>query len=287
MQKLNLNNIPEAPENKDFWVVGTANREGSIDSNSYKKNLAKVGGSLEDMTANMTTEQKMQARKNLGLYHDDMVQVEKTAKYTDEELVSGWAKISDDTPARSDIVGLHNPIDSESTFGIVDIDGGYGVYYENNGPEDISFKVIAEGSDAGIWVSEDFDVDSMSYFSQVEGASKIDEKYLPSHVLELTNVPTDSRTMTQAQLDKMGLTEENIQKICEGQITHFKQTLSSNDAEYNSIYPITVSFAIQDGAYNVFIQNILNAAANRIGMVNNIATTSPGTYEVNIYYRES
>lgn len=40
MQKLNLNNIPEAPENKDFWVVGTANREGSIDSNSYKKNLS-------------------------------------------------------------------------------------------------------------------------------------------------------------------------------------------------------------------------------------------------------
>lgn len=40
MQKLNLNHIPEAPENKDFWVVGTANREGSIDSNSYKKNLS-------------------------------------------------------------------------------------------------------------------------------------------------------------------------------------------------------------------------------------------------------
>lgn len=42
MQKLNLNNIPEAPENKDFWVVGTANREGSIDSNSYKKNLGAI-----------------------------------------------------------------------------------------------------------------------------------------------------------------------------------------------------------------------------------------------------
>lgn len=49
MQKLNLNNIPEAPENKDFWVVGTANREGSIDSNSYKKNLKELGkgGSID------------------------------------------------------------------------------------------------------------------------------------------------------------------------------------------------------------------------------------------------
>lgn len=65
MQKLNLNNIPEAPENKDFWVVGTANREGSIDSNSYKKNLANIG---KDSGGEANIDEKELIRHTISTY---------------------------------------------------------------------------------------------------------------------------------------------------------------------------------------------------------------------------
>lgn len=184
MQKLNLNNIPEAPENKDFWVVGTANREGSIDSNSYKKNLAKIGGSLEDMTASLTTEQKMQARKNLGLYYEDTQQGEKTAKYTDEPFTLGYAKISEDTPSKEDIVKIVNTavsqgeIPAESLI-IRDVENGYDIF--RNQLEG-GFQVRLTGEDKGIYITQpSYDIyrSELVYNGPVEIAHKIDEKYLP------------------------------------------------------------------------------------------------------------
>lgn len=292
MQKLNLNHIPEAPENKDFWVVGTANREGSIDSNSYKKNLAKIGGNLEDMTANMTTEQKMQARKNLGLYYEETQIAEKSllnVEFPEESI--GWVKFSDDTPTKEDIIKvIWDGRDNEEfipgvaldgdTLNFSDIANGYELILSGNslgeGVTQPFFRVITSGDDAGIYGYSTTGGATLYYNYPIGTAFKIDEMYLPSNVLELTNLPTTSGTRTQAELDAMGLTAENIKKICEGRITHFKQAIS--DTDY--LIPLVVDSHITDEFWGVHIVN--GRALPETYMFIELAATSQGYIQLNV-----
>lgn len=44
MTKVNMDNIPVAQEGKDFWVVGTYNKDGGITQRNVKKNIGSVAG---------------------------------------------------------------------------------------------------------------------------------------------------------------------------------------------------------------------------------------------------
>lgn len=136
---------------------------------------------------NMSSEEKMQVRKNLGLYYEETTPGEKTAKYTDESespTLSGYAKISDDTPEKEDIISYYGIEKENLNFSELFEDGyfisGPGV------PMGAEMRIVLDnslGNEPGIY----FSIYNIGYAEQavlvyngmVDVVSKVPEKFLP------------------------------------------------------------------------------------------------------------
>lgn len=253
MQKLNLNNIPEAPENKDFWVVGTANREGSIDSNSYKKNLGIMATKDGSSSYYVDTYPENPKEGDIITFTD--------ATPSKEYINGEWKDRSAEGGGLPEITLLQAPVasgnvtitDYLSTEDIATLDesgvavakcgaSNYVVVCEYDlnmsqsslvvnfafyGPTGLKFIFKHSGSFTAPWTVE-----------MVPAAE--------SHVLELTNVPAASGAVTYAQLGAMGLTEENIRKICEGKITHILQYGVRTGTRCSGVFPFSEVIAYLD-----------------------------------------
>ncbi len=68
-----------------------------------------LGGLNENsVSEDMEESEQMQMRKDLGLYYDLTKTEEKVAEYTDQDFVNYFAKISDETPAKDELIGVEN-----------------------------------------------------------------------------------------------------------------------------------------------------------------------------------
>jgi len=155
---------------------------------------------MNGISSDMTEEQKMEVRKNLGLYYEETSVVEKTAKYINEpeSALTGYAKVSDDTPAKDDILFVLFMGDEEE-FTTTDTEDGFLV----NSPTSYAVGVVrvvlnnSQGNEPGIYATISYDQYGVVYNGPVTTIHKIDAKFLPEQEgrsslpwLDVTSLPS-------------------------------------------------------------------------------------------------
>ena len=184
-----------------------------------------------DMFNEMTDEEKTQVRKDLGLYYEAKETEEKTAKYTGQSeslTLSGYAKVSDDTPVKDDILfGVY--MGDEESFTTTDTDDGY---FVNVGHIAESVRVVlndSQGNDPGIYAIISGDQSGIIYNGTTTVVHKVPEKYLPETVAktedvvkaQVSIVNTDLAGNSQVENPKEGdietFPEHVIKEYCDGQ----------------------------------------------------------------------
>ena len=162
-----------------------------------EKWVASTGmNSKESISSDMTEEQKMEARKNLGLYYEETSVGEKEVQYNGEAAsFNYWAKVSDDTPAKTDIVSVAgNPASDETMVAFPDNTDGYNIY-PIGAPSGVGFRVVlndSDGHEPGIYYNtlgaEYANVVSLVYKGETTTVSKIDPKYIKDMYYEETSI---------------------------------------------------------------------------------------------------
>lgn len=157
--------------------------------------MVDIGGALPEIltalaengiSTDMTVAEQMQARKDLGLYYEETTTGEKTVQYTDEPesaTLSGYAKISDDTPEKTDIVSFTTQ--SGDGLGFQDRADGYELY-PIGAPSGVQIAVILDdsaGNEPGIYFNllgaEYASLAVLVYNGPVTVVSKVPAKYVP------------------------------------------------------------------------------------------------------------
>ena len=110
--------------------------------------------SKESISSDMTEAEQMDVRKNLGLYYEETGEGKKEVQYNGESAsFDYWAKISDDTPAKTDIISCGG----ETGDNIVGSDGADGYDVSPLGaPSGVGFRVVLNdsyGHEPGIYYS--------------------------------------------------------------------------------------------------------------------------------------
>lgn len=215
-----------------------------------------AGNAVSPDSTDMTEQEQMQVRKNLGLYYEEMTIGEKSAQYTDQSespTLSDYAKISDDTPEKDDIISFKcfggTYIEDSLVFDDNSGNDGYGVGAITLAGTVHNFIIVvtedSAGNAPGIYVqlsTVGIAQQQLVYNGPVTVVSKVDEKYLPvawnqlvtegTKIAELTigeettNVfaPEGAGAIeltglptasmtTQEELDAIGLTGINIGKL--------------------------------------------------------------------------
>ena len=163
---------------------------------------------MNGISSDMTEEQKMEARKNLGLYYEETSVGEKTVEYNGEEMsfqdFGNWAKVSNDTPAKTDIVSIAgNPVSDEINVGFHDETDGYQIY-PIGAPSGTHFRIVlndSEGHQPGIYYdtigAEYASMVPLVYKGETTTIHKIDAKFLPEQEggsslkwLDVTSLPS-------------------------------------------------------------------------------------------------
>ena len=141
-----------------------------------EKWVASTGiNSKESINSDMTEEQKMETRKNLGLYYEETSVGEKTAK---RELgsVESLLKIADDTPEKSDIIGVGSYNMNDISF--LDYDFGYTIDFTGIVLFQIRNKVV-DDYPIGIYALSAATNMTLVYKGETTIVHKIDAKFLP------------------------------------------------------------------------------------------------------------
>lgn len=133
----------------------------------------------------MTEEEQMQVRKDLGLYYEETTTEEKEARYRNQSeslTLQGFAKISDDIPGKDDIIAIEYDGDDFSNFVTGDIPYKDGYLISLDG--DVFFIVVKSksvGSNPGIYINFDYHAETVSlkYYGPVTTVSKVPERFLP------------------------------------------------------------------------------------------------------------
>ena len=167
---------------------------------------------------NLTEEQQMQVRKNLGLYYEETSEGEK-------EVVSDGvaeSKLSDDTPAKEDIIKLINGVGTEIDNPVItDIENGYQI----NDSGISAFYVLTDGDNKGIYCGSMYSLNwKLVYKGTVTTIEKIDDKFLPElpsgpEYVEVTGVPNN--LMTKEQFQAAGFTDDVLRKFASGDYAGF------------------------------------------------------------------
>ena len=157
--------------------------------------MVDIGGALPEIltalaengiSTDMTVAEQMQARKNLGLYYEETTTGEKTVQYTDEvhtdTAPANYAKISDDTPSKDDIISIGS-LGEPVQFS--DKDDGFECYIEG-APSHTSYYIVLDdslGHTPGIYYSpngvEYASMVVLTYIGTVTTISKVPSRYLP------------------------------------------------------------------------------------------------------------
>jgi len=190
------------PPTNYIWVKPNG-KPYEFNNNTRKWEESNYFGGISE---NMSEEEQMEVRKNLGLYYEETSFVEKTAKYTDEEIIYGtnvYAKISDDTPSKEDIVSFAG--DTGDNLYMHDFPRvvGYNVMAASL-PMAAEILVVLEesgGYEAGIYYNKigisNKETAILVYKGQTTTISKIDAKFLPEQEggsslkwLDVTSLPS-------------------------------------------------------------------------------------------------
>lgn len=155
--------------------------------------MVDIGGALPEIltalaengiSTDMTVAEQMQARKNLGLYYEAQEPGEKTVRWTDESqsvTLPGWAKISDDTPAKDDIISFAGETGNYLIF--IDQTDGY-VVTADDVATGMEMRIVLDDSDGhepGIyysWNGREFSP-ALVYTVLVDTVHKVPVKFLP------------------------------------------------------------------------------------------------------------
>lgn len=145
-----------------------------------------AGNAVSPDKTDMTEQEQMKVRKNLGLYYEETTTGEKSASYTDQSespTLSGYAKISDDTPAKDDIISFSASTGDDLVF--EDRTDGF-VITPVGAPSGVQIIVVLDnsaGNEPGIYYNllgaEYADVAVLVYNGLITTVSKIPEKFLP------------------------------------------------------------------------------------------------------------
>lgn len=175
----------EPPKNYIWMKADGKAYEYNVGTKQWEESKEFSNASL-DMFNEMTEEEKAQVRKDLGLYYEETTTVEKTVQYTDQSespTLSLYAKISDDTPDKTDIVSFATQ--SGDGLGFEDRADGYKLY-PIGAPSGIEIVVILDdfaGNEPGIYFNllgaEYASLAVLVYDDPITTISKIPDKYLP------------------------------------------------------------------------------------------------------------
>ena len=157
-------------------LVGPGGRKKLVD---VINEIVKTTASPDNDT--MSKDAQMKTRKNLGLYYEETAEGEKTAQYTDETFVIGLAKISDDAPAKEDIIDVRHD-GTSIEFSI--IEDGNGIFHIENSSLSGIFYIVAEEGTApftspGIYIPEGYGDYELVYNGETTVVHKIPERFLP------------------------------------------------------------------------------------------------------------
>ena len=228
------NNVP--PTNYVWYKNGKYLE--NIDGKWVETSSANSGSGI---SPDMTTEEKMEARKDLGLYYEETVTGEK-----DVTCDSEYKKLSDDTPGKEDIVSVNSPFGG-SDYTITDIENGYRISVAAGSIQ--VFTVFTSGDNTGIYGGGMYAVGSkLVYNGTTDVISKVPEKFLPigwnqlvtegTKIAELTignektnvfapngggglatitGMPTAG--MTYSQVTAIGITPQLISSFASGEVS--------------------------------------------------------------------
>lgn len=223
----------------------------------------------KSVSPDMTEAEQMEARKNLGLYYEETSVGEKTAKYNGEfASFDNWAKISDDTPAKDDIIGVlseDNPpvlIELTST-NYADTGFGYILGLNPDGGNlTLWFYVILEGSmtnTPGIYADVRYatgmGVSGLVYRAQATTVSKIDAKFLPeqeSGIEPVTLLQVPTQDVVNAVISDY-ISDEDWNKLINGKTCVAKYYNSQGNAyQYFLVSSISSTIGIRSTATILF-----------------------------------
>ena len=129
--QFDVRETPQNPTNPTpgIWITITAQDNPDKYTLVYKASETVVSKVPDKYIIPETDEGKMQMRKKLGLYYEENGKVEKTTPLvTDQEVVEGYYKISDDAPAKEDIKGIITNGGSVSDeFNVTEYEGYYSI----------------------------------------------------------------------------------------------------------------------------------------------------------------
>lgn len=153
------------------------------------------GGSA--ISQDMTEAEKMESRKNLGLYYEETTVGEKTAQY-DSSLpevqlapTGTFVKVSDDTPAKEDLISISFSGNTSTDFTFGNFDDGYSIIA---GGIITTVRVVFDtslGNEPGLYIL----AGALTYKGEITTVSKIDAKFLPEQgsggmpVIKLLKMP--------------------------------------------------------------------------------------------------
>lgn len=206
---------------------------------------------------NMSSEEKMQVRKNLGLYYEETGIVEKTVVCEETEWSQArppYIKISDDIPSETDILGLYlSDDDTLRSFTIRSLDD-YGCFFiEDTESLSSPFRVVVDAEAASTETGIYYDSNAigtnnyrLKYRNEVTTVSKIDAKFLPeqeSGMPTITLKAIPQQTAYNININDY-LSNEDLQKLlsCESALAVYQNGSGNYTAKITFIVTIAHYF---------------------------------------------
>ena len=235
-----------------------------LEWNGNKWAVSEGLNSKDEITEDMTPEQQMQVRKNLGLYYEESTEEEKTAKFTDEQQSSivGFAIVSTDTPAKDDLIkviwGGEEYAMSDSRIVIVDTTDGYNVFYMPTPTTPVEqqagFKIVLNDSqehDLGIYVNmmtAIMNSQQLVYKGTTTTIEKIDEKFLPEQ--------EDVGPIVVSDITSLSLPPNVLAKAKAGDVFVEKNATTGTETVYILSFMPHTEGSFGEDVYNIYFINI-------------------------------
>lgn len=223
------------------------------------------------ISPDMTEQEKQEARKNLGLYCEETSIGEKTAEYANQpqsQTLVGYYKISDDTPAKEDIIRVVYMASTTENFEFSDREDGYSIsipsWIANN-----CFIVITNasvGNEVGIYTNATLN-SSLVYNGEITTINKIDEKYLPETVAKTEDVAKAQVSIVNTNLQGTS----QIENPKEGDIETFPEHI------------IKERLSVADGAFVTEPGNVIQIYATTIQYPEDLGNLGTAVIAINHY----
>lgn len=244
VKKIIWYDVNSEPPKNYVWVKADGKAyEYNTNTKQWEESKNFSRGSIE-MFSNMTEEEQMQVRKDLGLYYEETTTEEKSVQYAGQEYGAyhAYVKISDDTPAADAIVSVFDSnylerefqIGEEQTEFIIYVDASpiFVVVFDDDVPgfptKGIYYQVSSIAPGGGTdWI--------LVYNGETTVVSKVPERFLPDmpsgglDPVTLLTVPTQPTSgidafMSAADFNRLANAETNVAKMADG--TTFIVTVS-------------------------------------------------------------